>query len=162
MRDVTREALDELQAVDWFSRVGQPNPDFEPVTWVGSWREALHHCLSQQWQDLKYEAGNMLWIKIGWISVARQMQWNGLVDEIRPITDALVATKSAKAVKENKLPAQFVQEVQWDILHLAMEGEYLDIFPGGFYRDLSTFYLTGHFPCGWDGDRPPRGKFLIY
>ena len=88
--------------------------------------------------------------------------WNDLLKQVRPITDELVLRKTAKVVREHRLPEEFVAEVKWDILHVAMEGEYFDLYQGGFYRSLAYVYKEGHFPCGWEGQRPPAGKLKLY
>jgi hypothetical protein len=162
MTPTTLKALEELKAADWFAKVGEPMRSEAPVVYVKSWQEALDSCLAQQWQDLKYEASDFFWVELGWRSVERQFMWNDLLEEVRPVTDELVIRKTAKIVREHRLPEEFLAEVKWDILHVAMEGEYFDLYQGGFYRSLAYVYNEGHFPCGWEGERPPAGKLRLY
>jgi len=78
----------------------------------------------------------------------------------RPYTSSILSILSKVAVA-NKLPKSFEDTVQWDILHLAIESEYSDIFPPGFYASQAYWYLKGHFPCGWEGNFP-KGKLVVY
>ena len=88
--------------------------------------------------------------------------WNDLLEQVRPVTDDLVVRKVSGVVRAHGLPERFVAEVKWDILHVAMEGEYFDLYQGGFYRSLAFVYEDGHFPCGWEGERPPDGRLRVY
>jgi hypothetical protein len=64
-------------------------------------------------------------------------------------------------IDANSLGQAFVNAVRWDILHLAMEAGFADVYPPGFFASQAYWYACGHFPCGWRG-KFPQGKLIIY
>ena len=118
--------------------------------------------MAKKWNRILNVCREVYWLELRSIDKPRANRWNDLVDEIRPVVDALVRRKTAAIVAAARLPEAFVRHVQWDFLMLAMEGEYLDLHPGGLYRAMSTPYYRGHFPCGWEGEEPPTGRFIVH
>jgi hypothetical protein len=73
----------------------------------------------------------------------------------------LVKQKIAPVVVSHQLDKTFEDTVQWDILSVAIEAEYADVYPPGFFASQAYWYVHGHFPCGWQGDFPD-GTLMIY
>jgi hypothetical protein len=155
----TRAMLEELEKAEWFRCVGQK--DTEVALVLSSWKEAIDSCASDEWQDLILEAANQYRERLLSNSKERFSQWNKIVQEVKPFTVSLVARKTEKIIKENQLPKIFEDTVNWDILHVAMEAEYTDVYPPGFFASNAYWYVHGHFPCGWQGDFP-NGKLIVY
>jgi hypothetical protein len=155
----TQATLDQLRQVTWFRSVGIR--DTENALVVSSWYEAVEHCNAPEWEDLCLEAANQYCERLVERSPDRFQKWNDIVDEVKPVTQALVREKCGEIIRENDLPKSFLDTVDWDILHLCMEGEFADIFPPGFYASQAYWYRSGHFPCGWRGEFP-NGTRIVY
>ena len=56
MKPATIATLQELDAVEWFVKVGCRDTDVAEV--LGSWDGAIEHCTSDEWKDLTLEAAN--------------------------------------------------------------------------------------------------------
>jgi len=151
--------LGQLEKSDWFARVGVK--DAAAAIVLSSWREAIEHCSSIEWENLCMEASNQYRMRLLEKSQERYNQWNELVDQLKPVTEALVRRKIEAVVRENNLPKVFEDTVQWDILGVCMEAEYADVYPPGYYASQAYWYVKGHFPCGWEGDFP-NGKIIIF
>ncbi|WP_031529364.1 hypothetical protein [Dyadobacter crusticola] len=148
----TVQTLKELEQVEWFTRIGVN--DVQHAVVLSSWDEAIVFCSSDEWNNLQLEAANRLREKILQISKERFRHWNELVREAKKMTEPLVSRKLKNVIMANALPMTFVETVKWDILHLAMEAEFSDLHPPGFYASQAYWYRQGHFPCGWQGDFP--------
>jgi DNA-binding transcriptional regulator YdaS (Cro superfamily) len=159
MHDRTKKTLEELERAQWFQKVGQKDTQVAIV--LSSWEEAIKSCASDAWQDLLLEAANQYREKLAGISRERLRQWNAIVQEVSAAVTSLVDRKTAQVVRENQLPQVFTETVEWDILHLAMEAEYADVYEPGFFASQAYWYVHGHFPCGWKGVFP-EGKLVIY
>jgi hypothetical protein len=159
MHDQTREAFERLDGVEWFRAVGQRDTDATIV--LTSWIEAIASCASGDWENLCLEAANQYTEKLASRSKERFNQWNSVAEEVKTITIPLVRRKLERVVIDNGLPKVFEDTVQWDIFHLAMESEFADVYPPGFYASQAYWYVKGHFPCGWQGAFP-NGKLIIY
>jgi hypothetical protein len=159
MKDQTLVALSKLREAEWFSAVG--NQDTDAAIVLQSWKEAVESFSSPQWRDLLLEASNRYTEKIASRARERFRQWNDVVREVKKISVPLVEAKTERVAKENQLPKTFQNVVNWDILHVAMESEYSDIYPSGFFASQAYWYVRGHFPCGWSGSFPD-GKLIIY
>ena len=159
MHPRTTATLEELDQAIWFSRVGAQDTTAAIV--LSSWREAIEHCASLEWENLCLEAANQYRQRLVERSRERFERWNEIVDELKPTTIPFVRRKIEAVTRENNLPKVFGDTVEWDILHLCMEAEYADVFPPGFYASHAYWYVKGHFPCGYRGDFP-KGKLIIY
>lgn len=159
MHPRTVASLDQLEKADWFAAVGVKDTDAAIV--LSSWDEAIEHCGSLEWENLLLEAANQYRERLLERSKERLGKWNEIVDEIKPVTVALVRRKISEVCTKHGLPKVFEDTVQWDILHLCMEAEYADVYPAGFYASQAYWYVKGHFPCGWQGEFP-EGKLIVY
>lgn len=155
----TMATLDRLYQSEWFANVAVRDTEVADV--LSSWREAIESCSSAAWQGQILEAANQLCERLLERSPERFAKWNDLVNEIRPVTRALVEEKTAKVVAEHRLPKVFVDTVRWDMIHVCMEAEYADVFPPAYFASQAYWYTKGHFPCGWRGEFP-KGTLVIY
>lgn len=159
MHPRTIATLEKLEKADWFVRVGVK--DAATAVVLSSWQDAIAHCSSAEWENLGLEAANQYRARLLERAKDRYNQWNDLVVQLKPVTEALVRRKIEVVVRENGLPKVFEDTVQWDILHVCMEAEYADVYPPGYYASQAYWYVKGHFPCGWEGDFP-NGKIVIF
>jgi hypothetical protein len=155
----THEILDELQKAHWFSRVGVPDTD--AVIVLRSWQQAIACCSSLDWENLRLEASNDNHVHVMDRSMERANKWNDIVNELKKTLIPFVRRKIEPVVREHELPRVFQGRVQWDILGVCIETEYADLGLPGFYANLASWYIKGHFPCGWQGAYP-EGMLIIY
>lgn len=162
MHPRTEATLEKLKRANWFSSVGVVDTQSAKV--LSSWAEAVESCGSPDWEELCLEAANQYRERLLEKSQERFREWNNIVAKIKPATQLLVREKTEDVIRANTLPKVFQDTVEWDILHVAMEAEYADVFPPGFYAANAYWYVNGHFPCGWEGDMAvfPKGKLVIY
>lgn len=160
MHPRTEATLEKLRHVEWFCNVGVQ--DIETAEVLNSWEEAVAYCSSLEWQNLCQEAVNQYRARLLERSLNDYRKWNDAVVAVKPAVMALVSEKSSRVVAENHLPKVFLDTVNWDILHLCMEGEFADTYPPGFYASQSYWYAGGHFPCGWRGTFPDNGHRIVY
>jgi len=159
MHERTRSTLVQMEQAEWFSTIGQKDTDVAVV--LSSWEEAIASCASIEWENLLLEATNRYREKLASRSMDHFQQWNVIAEDLKVLTVPLVVRKIERVVTDNGLPKVFEDTVQWDILGVAMEAEYADVYPPGFYASQAYWYVKGHFPCGWQGDFPD-GKLIIY
>jgi hypothetical protein len=149
----TIATLDRLEKASWFSRVGIiEGPSAAVVT---SWPEAIAHCDTSEWEDLRLEALNQYRECIAHRSKERLELWNDAVREVKKTTRPLVARKIATVVREHALPEIFTIRVNHDIPGFCMEAEYADVCPPASLRALATGTSMGIFPAA-GGARFPR------
>ena len=159
MHPRTLATLEQLDNADWFSCIGVN--DTRAVIVLSSWREAIEHCSSVEWENLCLEAVNQYCERVLERSKERFRRWNDIAIELKSATEPFVRRKIEAVIRENQLPVVFENMVKWDILHVCMEAEYADVYPPGFYASQAYWYTKGHYPCGWKGEFP-KGKLIIY
>jgi hypothetical protein len=159
MQQGTLKLLDEFQKAPWFSRVGVT--DTLDALVLLSWNQAINHCDSIEWENLELDMANEYRRHLAKRSKERWLKWNDTVDALKKTLIPFVRGKIDPVVREYKLPKGFEHTVQWDILHACMETEHADVCPTGFYGNLASWYIKGHFPCGWQGVFP-QGMLIIY
>lgn len=151
--------LNELERANWFSKVGAKDSD--TVIFVPNWDRAVSLCGSIEWENLCLEAVNQYCERLREKNRHCLERWNEIVHKLKQVTIPMVRGKIATVVSDHGLPKQFEDTVQWDILHICMEAEFADVFPPGFYASQAYWYVSGHFPCGWEGSFP-QGKLVVY
>jgi hypothetical protein len=159
MHPRTIATLEQLEQAKWFVNVGVQ--DTQSAIVLSSWKEAIEHCSSIEWENLCLEAMNQYRERLVEISSQRFAQWNEIVNALKPTTMPFVRRKIERVVQENNLHVVFENTVQWDILGVCMEAEYADVFKPGYYASQAYWYVKGHFPCGWQGDFP-NGRLIIF
>ena len=161
MHPATFALLEELENASWFSRVGI-KADSTTAMVLASWPEAIEHCGSFEWEEMRNEVKNQYCERLAERSPKRWNRWNEVVNEVKNVTVPLVNRKIEAVVRAHHLPEIFRFCVRADITMLFMESEYADVSPMGFFAGISCWYIKGHFPCGWRGDTLPNGRFVIY
>lgn len=159
MHPSTIATFNHLEQVDWFSRVGCA--DFDDITMLSSWEEAIEMCAGIEWENIQLHAANQLTIKLHFEAMDEYRRWNDIVKDIKPFICDFVARKINLVVREHHLPKVFEDSINWDMINLAMECEYSDIIKPSFFAGNSFWYAKGHFPCGWKGSFP-GGHPVIY
>jgi hypothetical protein len=162
MYDRTGTMINLLSNAEWFSKVA--NAVNGNVLAVGDWEHAIAHLTNGYWEDLHYYSANQLF-EAGRVVNAHKgnssRNWNLIATEIRSIVIPLVEDKTVSISKAQNLPKVFMDQVLWDMLHIAMATDFSDVFIPDFYASLAYWYLEGHFPCGWEGEYP-KGRLIIY
>ena len=83
----------------------------------------------------------------------RLQEWNPLCKELRPPILSFIDTLLPKIPLKDKNLKDVKNDLSWDILSICLETEYNDIVDPIFYIPyLDPWYVSGRFPCGWDGD----------
>lgn len=159
MTPETLAKLEALRRVEWFRSIGRA-ADGQVVVVSDGW-EAEDWFDGGTWEDVQLEAANRLRDAIASASRDRWSCWSELVASIRPSVETLVAEKVRFQVEGQPLDEGVVGSIAWDILHMAMETEYSDLVPPGFFTGIGEWYLRGHLPCGWDGPMD-GGRLVIF
>lgn len=159
MHPRTIATLDQLRREDWFRNVGVRDTELADV--LSSWDEAITSCASLDWENLGLEAANQYRERLLERDRRAMSTWNATVDLVKPAALALVREKTRAVIEANQLPKVFLNNVNWDIVHLLMECEYAETYPPWFYASKAYWYLNGHFPCGWRGPLH-GGRLLVY
>ena len=159
MHPRTVATLDQLRREDWFRNVGVRDTELADV--LSSWDEAIASCASLDWENLGLEAANQYRERLLERDRGAMATWNATVKLVKPAALALVREKTSAIIEANQLPKIFLNNVNWDIVHLLMECEYAETHPPWFYASKAYWYLNGHFPCGWRGPLH-GGRLLVY
>ena len=160
MHGRTIATLEKLKNAPWFSNVGVHDTESKIIV-LKSWQEAVEHCSLDQWNNLQMEASNRYRERLVERSKERFDHWNEIAVDLKKTTVPFVRRKVEPVVREHNLPKAVENAAQWDILGVCMEAEYADVYPPGFYAAQSYWYVSGHFPCGWEGDFP-NGTRVIF
>jgi hypothetical protein len=156
----TYDALHELSQCEWFTEVGKPE---NGVHVLSSWDEAVKSADSKHWKSVGLVALRIYRAKVEKASKNEARQWLKILEDVKPDVRSLVSKKTKDVIERYNLPPTFSTGVNWDILHLCIESEYIQIVPRGFYASLSYWYANGRFPCGWHGaEFPPEGQLTIF
>ncbi|WP_140456882.1 MULTISPECIES: hypothetical protein [Priestia] len=115
-----------------------------------------------KWENICLEERNIL---TGYLAKNKSElynnNWNVLVREVKREVLPKVINKIESQVSILGLSSDIVNSVKFDIINIIMVLTYEKYYNSDFYNSMLDIYLSGHIPCGWDGDYP-NGKILVY
>ena len=128
---------------------------------LNSWAAAVAYCSTFDWQNFLFDRANDYRDRLRVTSVSTYNRWNQIADPVRAIALPLIQDKTRDVVDRWGLPEIFIWNVGWGLVHMGIELEFSETCPPGFLTDQAAWYLSGHFPCGWEGPFP-AGRPIIY
>ena len=162
MNPKTRQLLDDLSQLAWFSAVGQPIEETyaDDIIVLTSWKEACKCCGSNEHSNFQLEQQNIVTSFLHDYARERYRRWNEIVIAIKEIVAPMLDQKLDPILESLDLPERVRHTVSWDVVSACMELEYSDIREPGYALGLTGWYLQGRFPCGWGGI-DDRGKIFL-
>lgn len=123
------------------------------VVRVYSWKEALASCRAQEWDDFLNDRNNEN-AHVKFYNPSVGQSYVKLVDAVLPRIDALFERAAITAGLAKKDVETIVRYGPWISLRACDEIAHADRYKVHWHRDVSEWFLKGHFPCGWRGDWP--------
>lgn len=160
MESSTISLLGQLEYAEWFGACGQPVSDACVVVLPG-WRMAINNSSSSEWRGFKMDRQNDLTMELHTNWHDQYQAWNNIVEQVKARTIPLVTAKLASAPRSVPKVKSLRHSIDWDLMAACMETEYSAMAEPFFYRRLADVYISGHFPCGWEGEYP-RGRLIVY
>ena len=157
----TFSLLKELEEADWFSRVGMEIHDSSARV-LHSWPEAIFACSRPDWEYVRKVTMTNYCVELQRRAPERWSHFEEVFHEIKKLTFPLVERKIAPVVAAHDLPDIFGTQVRGDITSFCLEWDYQDVCPFSFFSGVGSFYLRGHFPCGFVPDAMLKARFVIY
>lgn len=150
-RDISEKFVEELKPFKWFGHGGECSEKYLLVKSVYDAYDNWNANYLSVW-DPQIDALEML---------AEEVIGSDAVDDIFEAVSAALGEelysawgefrKRAGLEEENALDDEIVNMVKRDLCWAAVERA---LGKMGFFTGLLDVYRDGHFPCGWDGDRP--------
>lgn len=172
MQVETKNFLDKISSVSWFSNVGKldENSLGDDVAVVSSWAQALSLSVSENFDSASNEAVNEITMYLSKFAIDEYRHWNTKAQEIKPKVALLVKAKIGEAIANGVVSHDLPTEpFAGDILHICIALEYSRIYRSKYFEKLAHWYLNGNFPCGWQGDVPEdfeeafkSGRMMVY
>ena len=85
----------------------------------------------------------------------RYQAWNDIVKAIARPLESVLERHVAPAAAQRGASTHVVDHVRPALRMAAVEAEFVDVRPLGFFHMLVEWLACGHFPCGWG----TRGRF---
>jgi hypothetical protein len=148
MTSQTRQLIESLSNLSWFSSAGRPFTSAKAgaVIPAKSWEQAIELSGSTAWENFQLEQANAIRAQL---TTAQMQEWNDRVDSVKALWSGAVEDGFERALHARRLPKVVGDGARWDVLHAAMESEYADVVRPGFYSGSLQLYRDGRFPCGW-------------
>ncbi len=145
------DLLARLESSDWMARWGRGGAN--NLRFVSDWEEAVRFIgqSSGAMQELQGQYTARLYS----ISPRSHKRWNGLVDQFKPVVEALIDSKLTPMAREYSLDElRLVRaRVAWILLHALIEAELFDVMQTNQFGELAEHIVSGHLPCGWTNDQ---------
>lgn len=160
LKPATREFLQALHEITLFARVGSPSSD-PTARHVHSWLAAMRTCNQQDWNNAQLDMSNDTARRVRTVSKRLYTTWNSVVDRVNPHIEYLFRRKLRAFRLKFFFYPPLSRSVRWDLRHCCIEKEFQELCGTGYSSRIGELYLSGHFPCGWDGDYP-QGRLIIF
>ncbi len=162
LSDRTLELAEVLLALPWFENVGQPLDAPHAAKRVLSLDEAIQHFGSEHWDTTLLCASNGLSSSLAEVnSNLFDKTWNEIVYAFNGHFEERFKALYEQLVAEYGLPRKNLIQFMSVIRHACHESEYIDSLPLGFFSEIISWYMSGNFPCGFEGEYP-NGVLLVH
>ncbi len=161
---INPEVINQLNECTWFSNCGKPlvTNQYLNISFLEN-KKMIEECIqSIIWENVCLEEiGNIT----AFLSLNRRNEyretWNVMTKTIRseiiPILMPIIENK----IEIADLPLSISDDVMFNILNIIMAYSCREIIRNEFFDELLYIYLSGHLPCGWEGDYP-NGRLIVY
>lgn len=164
--------VEELGAVDWFARVGQPPGDFSPLLprWspARTWTDAHHVMKNRTTDEFLIETHNHLsrerdaGLKGSATPRMLAMLDDQFVYAARPSITSITAVACASGRMPPEVAETYAPILSWILMHAAIVEQYdVHVRDNRLYLGLADVLRQGHCVCGWKG-RFPDGELILY
>lgn len=159
---------------DWFSRVGKLDYDLKHYSHCSSWKDTCDLTISPDWKSAKNRSIQWMRKVIMEYDIDRYQEWDDLVEETKSVSHDFVENDLLPLI-----PMDYVEKIspilKFDFLNILMEAHYADIlepyeckndeeeFSYLFFQRVFDVYLSGHFPCYWEGIfEKDKGRLVVF
>ncbi|MBE5914911.1 MAG: hypothetical protein E7274_12770 [Pseudobutyrivibrio ruminis] len=148
--------INEIIQCKWLSRLGVKDHFQFEVEYVSK-TEMKKKIKSQAWENAVLEKRGDFTVFLHKNFNEEYQKWNNYTEELKSgllkeimehVNDALEAGGFEDFVRV---------DIQFNILTLLMLYKYENVFSSTFFDQMIEIYLSGHIPCGWNGE-----CFIIY
>lgn len=87
--------------------------------------------------------------------------WNEMVKKIKKDYISVISESLEAALQDNKDKDSIIIDIKSNLVTIFMLNFYSEYYKSDFYDKMLEIYLSGHLPCGWNGDYP-EGSFIVY
>ena len=158
---INKEITKEFENCNWFSNCGKRQM-IEDVSllYVDKNCDIEKLFLSQNYETAIYEAQGDLSSFLFIHHREEFREWNKLVEQVKIKVFPLILPNIVDSITSNNLPDTILPYVQYNLLMIIMASCYSQFYKSYFFMGLERIYLSGHLPCGWEGDYP-QGSFMV-
>lgn len=72
-----------------------------------------------------------------------------------------IVKKIQEGIIMKNLPESIVDDIKFNLVTILISDALSDYYILEFYRHLYQIYLSGHLPCGWEGEFP-NGRLIVF
>lgn len=157
----TVELGEVLLTVPWFESIGQPLDAPNAAKRVMSMRKTIRSFRSSHWDSTILEARNGITETLFAKDHDLLDKWNEIVYATNDLFEDRFRILYEKLVKLHGVPEKNWTQFMGTLGMACSESEYIDVLPLGFFSEIVSWYMVGHFPCGFDGEYP-NGQLMVY
>lgn len=156
--------VEELMNCKWLQHCGEEQNaqyDFE-VLHQKDHAKAMKTITSIDWENICLEeSGNIT----AYLSIHNKVEynknWNLLVKKIKSEVLPHIVEKIQEGVIIKNLPEGVIDDIKFNLVTILISDAFSDCYSSKFYRNLYQIYLSGHLPCGWEGEFP-NGRIIVF
>ncbi|MGG0334915.1 hypothetical protein [Priestia aryabhattai] len=162
--ELNNAVVEAITSNDWLEYCGGETnlPKGSNYSYLSNKKVVNKNVKGVKWENICLEERNNL---TGYLAKNKpelyNKNWNVLVREVKTEVLPKVVDKIENQVSILGLSSDIANSVKFDIINIIMVLTYEKYYNSDFYTSMLDIYLSGHIPCGWDGDYP-NGKILVY
>lgn len=157
---IREEFIEKMMECEWLQRCGMIDEFSFEVEYVKK-KKAEKLIKSIKWENLCLDRKGDFTVYLTLNHREERKLWNKMVEKIKENYMPQIREKINQYLLINELTPRILNDISFNIIILFMLEYYSEFYSSEFYENMMEIYLSGHLPCGWEGEYP-EGKFLVY
>ncbi|WP_313183213.1 hypothetical protein [Lacrimispora sp.] len=162
--EIRSTMVEELVNCKWLQYCGeQQNVQYDfDVLFQKDHTKAIKTIISTDWENICLEErGNIT----AYLAINNKKEynknWNQLVKKVKLEVLPQIVEKIKEGICIKSLPESIIDDLKFNLITILISDIFSDYYSSEFYHQLYQIYISGHLPCGWDGEFP-SGRIIVF
>lgn len=156
--------VEELVNCKWLQYCGEQQNakyDFDILLQMDR-TKAIKTLISTDWKNICLEErGNIT----AYLSIHNKEEynknWNQFTRKIKLEILPQIIEKIQESISKKNLPESIIDDIKFNLTTILISDVFSDYYRSEFFQQLYQIYISGHLPCGWDGEYP-NGNIVVF
>lgn len=162
--EIKETMVNELVKCEWLQYCGEQQRtqyDFDVLFYQNA-TKAMDTITTIKWENICLnESGNIT----SYLAIHNKEEynknWNQLVRRVKIEVFPQIVEKIQEGIRLKCLPDSIINDIKFNLVNILVSDAFSNHYRSEFYHQMYQIYISGHLPCGWDGEYP-SGRIIVF